>query len=134
MQNRPPNCGCGENEGLDGCCTVVGTSAISVVLLTVIRTLTALILLRFILGKWFILSVSFPLCASLYFSQPLTLQLYSLQGGILEWVALPLSRGSSQLRPLTLQAYSLLSELLGKPEKSRFRDFCLFRVLQHVRS
>ena len=37
-----------------------------------------------------------------------------LQGRILEWFAMPSSRGSSQPRPPTLQVDSLPSELLGK--------------------
>ena len=51
---------------------MVGTSAISAVLLTVIRTLTVLILLHFILGKWLILSVSVPLYTSLFLSASLS--------------------------------------------------------------
>ena len=38
-----------------------------------------------------------------------------LQARILEWVAIPFSRGSSQARSPALQADSLLSEQAGKP-------------------
>ena len=39
-----------------------------------------------------------------------------LQARILEWVAMPSSRGSSQRRPPALQVDSLLSESPGKPK------------------
>ena len=43
-----------------------------------------------------------------------------LQARILEWIAIPFSRGSSQPRePPTLQADSLLSEPLGKPRYTK---------------
>ena len=38
-----------------------------------------------------------------------------LQARILEWVAIPFSRGASQSRSPALQVYSLLSQLPGKP-------------------
>ena len=38
-----------------------------------------------------------------------------LQARILEWVAIPFSRGSSQPRSPALPVYSLLSQLPGKP-------------------
>ena len=38
-----------------------------------------------------------------------------LQARILEWVAIPFSRGASQPRSPALQVYSLLSQLPGKP-------------------
>ena len=39
-----------------------------------------------------------------------------LQAKILEWVAVPFSRGSSQPRSLALQADSLLAKPPGKPK------------------
>ena len=38
-----------------------------------------------------------------------------LQARILEWVAIPFSRGASQPRSPALQVYSSLSQLPGKP-------------------
>ena len=50
-----------------------------------------------------------------------------LQARILEWVAIPFSRGSSQpgieLASPTLQADSLLSEPPGKPSMVNYTDF-----------
>ena len=42
-----------------------------------------------------------------------------LQARILEWVAVPFSRGSSEPRSLTLQADSLPAEPQGKPYDSK---------------
>ena len=44
------------------------------------------------------------------------------QARILEWVAFPFSRGSSQPRSPTLQAYSLLSEPPGKPKNYHYKN------------
>ena len=55
------------------------------------------------------------LCDLKYCSHQAPLSMGILQAIILEWVATPSSRGSSQPRSLLLQANSLLSEPLGKP-------------------
>ena len=68
-----------------------------------------------------------------------------LQARILEWVAIPFSRGSSQPRFLTFQAYSLPVEPQGKPnmimtpykgpcpQEAQFNRRVIVQLLSHVR-
>ena len=49
-----------------------------------------------------------------------------LQARILEWVAMPSSRGSPQPRSPVLQADSLLSEPPGKPKNTGMGSLSLF--------
>ena len=50
-----------------------------------------------------------------------------LQTRILEWVAMPSTRGSSEPRSLSLQADSLLSEPPGKPKNTRVGSLSLLQ-------
>ena len=50
-----------------------------------------------------------------------------LQARILEWVALPFSRGSCQPRSPTLQADSLPAEPQGKPKNTAVGSLCLLQ-------
>ena len=50
-----------------------------------------------------------------------------LQARILEWVAIPFSRGSSQSRSLALQADSLLAEPPGKPKDTGVSSLSLLQ-------
>ena len=52
-----------------------------------------------------------------------------LQARILEWVAVPFSRGSSQPRSPALQADSLLPEPPGKPENTEVGSLSLLQQI-----
>ena len=53
-----------------------------------------------------------------------------LQARILEWVAFPFSKGSSEPRTLTMQVDSLPAEPQGKPQSTKWLYKVLFMVAE----